>query len=275
MTAILKSAPRIPTNHKRKPHPPKHITIFGIKMLNISLADALSLLESKLDSAKPTPIFYANADCLNKIFVDREYYRIMKAASVVFPDGIGINLAGRMLGIPVTENLNGTDMLPYLCDIARMKRSNIFLLGASDGVADKMKEKLLRRYPDLSVCGTHHGYFDWDTEADAIIKQINTAQTDILFVALGAPLQEKFIMKFLSEIKAPLQIGVGGLFDFYSDRIARAPLWMREFRIEWLFRLIQEPRRLWKRYIIGNPLFLYRVFRYGHRALAEIYENED
>ncbi|MDI3503997.1 MAG: hypothetical protein PWP64_933 [Candidatus Cloacimonadota bacterium] len=246
-----------------------YLTIFGIRILNINLAQALLLLESKLRSAKATPVFFVNADCLNKVFIDKEYYQIMRDTEIIFPDGFGIDLAGRMLGKPITENLNGTDMLPYLCEIAIKNNSKMFLLGAIPGVAVKMKEKLQQRYPKLNICGTQHGYFNWEKDAVDVIKKINTAQTDILLVALGVPLQEKFITYHISELEAPLQIGVGGLFDFYSERIARAPLWMRRCNMEWVFRLIQEPRRMWKRYIIGNPLFLYRVYRFGKQALAK------
>jgi len=244
-----------------------YIKIFGIKIMSISMAHALILMEDALKANLKSPLFFVNADCLNKIFIDREYYSILKESKVLFPDGIGINLAGRLLKTPVLENINGTDILPHLCELAQTGSYRIFLLGAAPGVAAKMKDELVLRYPDICICGTQNGFFDWENEANEVIETINDSKTDILLVAFGAPRQEKFISRYSAEIKAPLQIGVGGLFDFYSGRIPRAPLWMRKIGAEWIFRLIQEPKRMWKRYILGNPLFLYRVCRYGSGAI--------
>jgi len=153
-------------------------------------------------------------------------------------------------------------MLPHLCGLSVAKGYRIYLLGAQEGVAEAMKTNLEHRYPGVKICGFRNGYFDWDTEVTRIVEDINLAQPDILLVAFGAPYQEKFIVRFGSQIHAPVQMGVGGLFDFYSERIARAPKWMRLIGMEWVFRLLQEPKRMWKRYILGNPLFLYRVFRW-------------
>jgi N-acetylglucosaminyldiphosphoundecaprenol N-acetyl-beta-D-mannosaminyltransferase len=126
-----------------------------------------------------------------------------------------------------------------------------------------MKTKLVQKYPRLKICGFRSGYFDHDKDSDIVIGEINDSRPDILLVAFGAPLQEKFIRKNAQKIEARVLMGVGGLFDFYSGRIARAPYWMRQLGMEWVFRLMKEPRRMWKRYIIGNPVFLYRVFRWN------------
>lgn len=240
----------------------ERISIFGIRMLNITMTNALALIEDRINAKQKTSIFFVNADCLNKVFVDKDYYQILSGNEVVFPDGIGIKLAGKMLKTPVIDNVNGTDMLPLLCAIAQKKGYRIFLLGAAPGIADTMKENLEKKYPGLQICGTRNGFFNWDAEAKEVIEEINSAKTDILLVAFGAPLQEMFISRFGSGINAFAMMGVGGLFDFYSGRIPRAPLWMRKLGCEWIFRLLQEPKRMWKRYIIGNPLFLYRVFRW-------------
>lgn len=241
---------------------PEIINIFGINMANLSMAEAISIIDSSLNQAAKTPIFFVNPDCLNKVFRDREYYDILAKAKLIFPDGIGINLAGKMLGTPLRENVNGTDMLPHICELAVTKSYKMFLLGAAPMVADTMRQKLTDKYPGLQICGVRDGFFSWDQDGKQVVDTINASGADILLVALGAPLQEKFIMRFGESIQANIQMGVGGLFDFYSDRIARAPLWLRQIGMEWIFRLLQEPRRMWKRYIIGNPLFLYRVFRW-------------
>ncbi|PKN80130.1 MAG: N-acetylmannosaminyltransferase [Candidatus Cloacimonetes bacterium HGW-Cloacimonetes-1] len=239
-----------------------HFNLFGVTLLNISMKDAVELIDLKITNKIKTSAFFVNADCLNKIFVDTEYYQILRESKVIFPDGIGINIALRMTGGALKENVNGTDMLPYLCEKCVAKKYRIFLLGAAPGVAEDMKTHLVGKYPELNICGVQDGYFDWESESTTVIDIINNARADLLLVAFGAPLQEKFINRFIESLNAPVLMGVGGLFDFYSGRIPRAPYWMREIGCEWVFRLIMEPKRMWKRYIIGNPLFLYRVSRW-------------
>lgn len=258
---LLQSVPAILYHHGEEVTSPT-IDIFGIQMLNLTMQEAINLIDDKVREREKCPLFFVNPDCLNKVFVDRDYYRILKANRVVFPDGIGIHIAGKMLKNPLKENVNGTDMLPHLCELAVLRGYKIYLLGAAPGVAETMKVKLMDKYKGLSICGTRDGFFDWSNEVEAVIDGINSAGTDILLVAFGAPRQENFISQFGQQITAPVMMGVGGLFDFYSDRIARAPIWMRQTGLEWVFRLIQEPKRMWKRYIIGNPVFLYRVFRW-------------
>ena len=153
-------------------------------------------------------------------------------------------------------------MLPFLCSLAEENKFSIFLLGGKPGIPEKMRENLLLKYPDLNIVGVHHGFFDRETEEGYIIDEINKASADILLVAFGAPTQEKWIYNHRKQLKPQILMGVGGLFDFFSGNIPRAPKWMREMGFEWIFRLLQEPKRMWKRYIIGNPVFIFRVFRW-------------
>lgn len=261
--------------HQPAAQNPEFIELFKLKIVNSSMADALADLEIGLKAKRKTTVFFINADCINKIFIDKEYYQILLGTALLYPDGSGINLAARILGKSLKENLNGTDLLPQLCELAVAGGYKLYLLGATEGVADAAREKLIQRFPGLQIAGTAHGYFDWESEADSVIERINASGADILLVAFGAPLQEKFIRKYEDQINASLLMGVGGLFDFYSGKMPRAPLWMREIGMEWVYRLYQEPRRMWKRYILGNPLFLYRVFRWKKRIpkVLEIDEN--
>lgn len=248
--------------HFRGDHPADSLDIFGVKLSNLSMAEAMNIVEKAIITRKQKEVFFVNADCLNKVFVDKDYHAILRDSKDLFPDGIGIKLAGKILGKPVRDNVNGTDMLPLLCDMAAKKGYSMYLLGAAEGVAETMKTKLIHKYPQLNICGFRSGYFDHDKDSEFVIGEINDSRPDILLVAFGAPLQEKFIRKNAEKIEAHVLMGVGGLFDFYSGRIARAPYWMRQIGMEWVFRLMKEPKRMWKRYIIGNPVFLYRVFRW-------------
>ncbi len=264
----MKKETKIVTRSKPGIDYPK-IDIFGVKMLNVKMDEALQIVDRKIEIKDKTTVFFVNADCLNKVFVDKEYYRILRGNDITFADGSGISLAGRMLKTPVADNVNGTDLLPRICELASQKGYGIFLLGAAPGVAEAMKDKLETRYPGLRINGTKDGFFDKVNSAAEVVNQINASGSDILLVAFGAPLQEKFIVDNYIQIDVSILMGVGGLFDFYSGRIARAPVWLRRIGLEWTFRLLQEPKRMWKRYILGNPLFLYRVLRWkiGRSAL--------
>lgn len=261
--------------HQPEPQNPDTIELFKLKIVNSSMQEALADLDKRLRYKEKTEVFFINADCINKIFIDKEYYRILLGTALLYPDGSGINLAARMLGKSLKENLNGTDLLPQLCKLAVAGGYKMYLLGAAKGIAEAAQERLIESFPGLQIVGAAHGFFDWQSEADRVIKRINDSAADILLVAFGAPLQEKFICKYRDRINASLLMGVGGLFDFYSGQMPRAPLWMRETGIEWVYRLYQEPRRMWKRYVLGNPLFLYRIFRWKKRMPKGLQTDEN
>jgi exopolysaccharide biosynthesis WecB/TagA/CpsF family protein len=169
-----------------------------------------------------------------------------------------------MFGNGVKDNINGTDLFPLLCERLANTAHSIFLLGAREGVAESTAANMQERYPGLVIAGCQDGYFT-PAEEDMVIDRINASGADVLLVAMGAPQQEKWIAKNRERLNVSLLMGVGGLFDFYSGRISRAPVWMREVGLEWVWRLLQEPGRMWRRYVIGNPLFLYRVWRQKKR----------
>ena len=246
-------------------HTPSTVAVFDIAFENITMREAVAQIEADLVSARaPRTIFYVNADCLNKCYEDENYRSLLKQADYVLPDGIGINLACHMLGSAMKENVNGTDMLPFLCEMARRRGFKFFLLGGKPGVAEKMAAMITEKY-EAEVAGVQHGYFDHRAESEGVVDLINGSGADILLVAFGAPLQEKWISAHKSELAVGAAIGVGGLFDFYSGNTRRAPRWLRELGLEWVYRIIQEPGRMWQRYVIGNPLFLYRVMSWRAR----------
>lgn len=220
----------------------------------------MRIVISRLADTKPTFVAFVNAHCMNIVFEDPDYLDALRRADNVFPDGMGMSLAGRWLGQPFLANVNGTDMFPLLCECVASTSYRIFLLGGSPGVAEKVKQWVETLYPEVHICGTHSGYFS-DEETDSVVEAIRASRADLLFVAFGVPAQELWIVRNLKKTGAHVAIGVGGLFDFFSGNIPRAPAWVRVIGMEWVYRLIQEPKRLWRRYLIGNPLFLWRVFR--------------
>lgn len=234
--------------------------VFGIRILNSTMQRVLDDIEESLASGHQTTIGFVNADCLNKCFSDTKYHRTLQQLQRVYPDGIGVRLASQMFKNGVEDNINGTDLFPQLCERLAVGSQGIFLLGAREGVARVAADNMLSRYPGLVISGCHHGYFTAAEEVD-VIRKINESHATVLLVAFGAPRQELWMSENKNRLHARVIIGVGGLFDFYSGNVKRAPMWLREIGLEWIWRLRQEPGRMWRRYVIGNPLFLYRVWR--------------
>lgn len=261
MSLILRSLPSALMRAGDSTFHPE-ISLFGIRFRNMRMSEAVELIEDTIINKIRKKIFFINPDCLNKTFSDDEYSSILKQGDVVLPDGSGLNLACKIIGKPLLENVNGTDMFPFICRLSSEKKYSLYLLGAKPGVAEAVKKNLELKYPGIAISGARDGYFDMGKDSKSVIEEINRVNPDILFVAFGAPVQEKWITEHFDQLKANVCIGVGGLFDFYSGRIPRAPKWMREFGLEWIFRLMQEPVRMWKRYIIGNPVFVFRVIKW-------------
>ncbi len=238
----------------------KQVTVLGIKLDNLSLADAVDHITTRLEDVKLTHVCFVNADCANIAYGNADYRTILARAELTLADGIGLKLAGRLLGQPIKQNVNGTDMFPPLCKALAASKRRVFLLGARPGVPEKVRDWIASRYDELTVCGWQHGYFEPD-DTENVVRRIRESRADVILVAFGSPYQDLWLSRHLRETGAKVGIGVGGLFDFYSGRIRRAPGWMREIGLEWVYRLIQEPRRMWRRYLVGNVVFLYRVIK--------------
>lgn len=241
--------------------PSKLFHLLGLDIDNITMDEAISMMQANLGRKQQCSIFFVNPDCLNKTIADKEYRRVLNCSDYIFPDGIGLIVAGKLLKSPLRENINGTDMLPFLCRMAAAGGHSIFLLGGKPGVAEQAASRINKDF-GVSIAGTADGYFNRENETDRIIQSINSSGASILLVAFGAPLQEQWIDRYRDQLQPFILMGVGGLFDFYSGNIRRAPRWIREIGFEWVYRILQEPARMWRRYVIGNPLFLYRVMKW-------------
>ena len=238
------------------------INLLGIKFQNMTMADAVERIAEHISRKERKRIFFVNPDCFNKTFSDKGYFELLHKADYIFPDGIGVHLACKMINNPLKENINGTDMLPFLCRMALQKGFSFYLVGGKPGIAARMKAKLENDYPGIRIAGEQHGYFDREKDGAAVLTKINERKPDILLVAFGVPVQEQWIEDNFDKLDCRIVMGVGGLFDFYSGNIKRAPTWMREIGIEWFFRFLMEPKRMFKRYFIGNPVFIFRVLRW-------------
>lgn len=237
-------------------------TVLGIRIDNVRIEEAVndvvSLAED--DDAPPRQLCFVNAHCINVACVDSAYASIVQAAPRVFADGIGVRLAARAQGVDVVDNVNGTDLFPPLCAAFEERGLPVYLLGARPGVVEGVVSWLRAQYPRLTIAGSHHGHFSPEDEPE-IIEAVRASGARVLLVAMGVPRQEKWIEANLDRLGVKVAVGVGALFDFYSNTVPRAPVWMRKRGLEWVYRLYQEPGRMWRRYVVGNPQFMWRVAR--------------
>ncbi len=240
--------------------PRRRICLMGIPLDNLTLAEAVGEIVQAMEDDRPRRACFVNADCVNLALRHADYRETLRTADLAFADGMGMRLAGIVLGRRVRDNVNGTDLFPRLCEALDGRGKRIFLLGARPGTAERMAAWMAGRYPGIVVAGCRDGYFPPAEEAE-VIGQVRRSGSDLLLVAFGAPRQDVWVDQHLPELGVKLAVGVGGLFDFFSGRIPRAPLWLRRLGLEWCYRLYREPRRLGKRYLLGNPVFLARLLR--------------
>ncbi|AWJ93124.1 sugar transferase (plasmid) [Azospirillum baldaniorum] len=234
------------------------VSLFGVPVANASMEETVGWLLARLRSRHATNCFFVNADCFNIAARDTAYRACLLEADRVLPDGLGVAIAGRMLGTPFAENVNGTDLLPHLCRALAASGDGLFLLGARPGVAEDAARTLAVLAPGLRIAGTCNGYFTAADEED-VVAHINGSGAKVLVVAMGAPRQEVWLQRNRHRLIPPVCLGVGGCLDFHAHRVSRAPQWLREMRMEWVWRLLQEPGRMWRRYLIGNGVFLMRL----------------
>lgn len=203
---------------------------------------------------------YVNAHTLNLATTDSSYAEVLRGAHLILNDGKGVLLAGLILGRRFPADLNGNFFTPLLLDHAAASGWSIFILGARPGVAERVADVLKAKHPGLAIAGTMHGHFSADDEDD-VVARIRAADPGLLLVGMGNPLQERFLARRLKDSGARVGLGVGAYLDFQVGEVERAPTWMNRIGIEWVHRLFQEPRRMWRRYLLGNPLFVWRVLR--------------
>lgn len=240
-------------------------TILGVAIARLDRAEALRKIVELYEQQAPAHLAYANAHTLNLAVSDPGYKAALERADLILNDGSGVALAARLYGTRFPENLNGTDFNPLIVEAAAERGWPVYFLGGRPGVAERAAEVLRARHLSLQVAGTRDGFF---TDASPIVAAIRESGAGLLLVAMGNPLQELFIDRHLDATGARLAVGVGAFFDFAAGIVPRSPAWMNRAGIEWVYRLAQEPRRMWKRYILGNPLFLMRVVkeRLGRRS---------
>ncbi len=234
-------------------------SILGIPVASIDWNQAMSLLTHMIDERRFTKVTFLNAHNANLAYADPAFAEALDDF-LILPDGIGVDIAAKVLyGAPFPANLNGTDFVPAFLQ-ASVRPLTVGLLGATRVNAEAASRRFRALAPRHRFVVIHDGYFSADEEG-RIVERIAALRPDILLVAMGVPRQELWIARNIDASHCTMPIAVGALLDFMSEAIPRAPLWVRKARMEWVFRLLIEPGRLWRRYIVGNPLFLWRVAR--------------
>jgi exopolysaccharide biosynthesis WecB/TagA/CpsF family protein len=231
--------------------------ILGVHYHNATFQEALGRACGRLEDEAKSNLFFLNLDCLYQASRDEEYRLIINNAGLVLPDGIGLKIATRLFGGRMKEDCNGTDFSPvFLKEIAR-RGYGIYLLGGEEGIAATAAKNLRKKIPGIRIVGTHCGYFE---DEDAVVEDINRSGTDVLFVAMGVPLQEKWIARNRHRLESQLCLGVGALLDYLSGEKIRAPKYLRILHLEWLWRIFREPGRFFKRYVLHDLRFICYLF---------------
>ena len=234
-------------------------TILGIPVVPYTMEEAVTKLTEDVLKKKRSFVVTANAEIIMMAQDDPEYKTILsQTADLILPDGAGTVWAGNYLGYVIPERVAGYDLYLRLLEQAAKKNIPVYFFGGKPGIAEEAAEEGKRRWPGLKVAGCRNGYFSADEEP-GIIEGINRSGAVMLFAALGAPKQEKWLAKYMDQLTPCLLMGIGGSFDVLAGKVQRAPKWMQDAKLEWLFRLVKQPSRFGR--MLALPKFVFAVRR--------------
>ena len=244
----------------------KRYPILNTYVNALSMEETVQVVEQMIENRVPVQHVVINALKVNLMRKDEELRKIVNECPLINGDGASILLAARLLKVPVKERVTGFDLFVRLVEEAADKHYKIYLFGAREEVVKKVKSNLEEKYPSLQIAGYRNGYF---TEADEpeIVRDMAESGADMMFVAFSSPKKEYWIRKYLKQLNIPFVMGVGGSFDVIAGTTKRAPIWMQKCCMERFYRFIQEPGRLWKRYLIGNISFIMYVLGFKLKSL--------
>ena len=217
------------------------VNVMGVAFDNVTMAEALERAKELLDRPGADYCVTPNAEIVYEAMHDEGFRAILNGADLVLPDGAGTVLGAKLLGTPLKEKVAGIDFASNLLGVLAASGKTLYLLGSKPGIGEKAAEKMLEMHPKLQICGVADGYFK---DEGPVVEKINAVRPDVLFVCLGAPKQEKFMHEHRNELDVRLMIGLGGSLDGFAGTVRRAPKWMIRLQLEWLYRLIKEPRRI-------------------------------
>ena len=246
------------------------VDVLGVGVSAINLPQALGIVDGWITRREPHYVCVTGVHGIMESQRDEELRRIHNAAGLVTPDGMPLVWLSRLRGFAHVDRVYGPDLMLAACDHSLARRYSHFFYGGGDGVADRLASRLSARFPDLRIAGTFTPPFRALTadEDQDVVRRINEAAPDIVWVGLSTPKQERWMHAHVGRLEAPVLIGVGAAFDFHAGLKRQAPIWMQRSGLEWLFRLLTEPLRLGPRYLVNNPAFVWRIARDWSRMPA-------
>ena len=251
------------TRHESAPR----VNILGVRVSATTMAAAVDQIRSWIATGRRTYVCVSGVHGLMESRRNPQIRRIHNAAGMVTPDGMPLVYLSRLAGHPETTRVYGPDLMARVCEDSIAAGYTHFLYGATDATLARLRERLAARFPGIRIVGSYSPPFRPLTaiERDQIAAEINRSAPDVVWVGLSTPKQELWMADFRDRLDAAVLIGVGAAFDFHAGTVRQAPRWMQPLCLEWLFRLAVEPRRLWKRYLVNNPLFLGALFLQASR----------
>lgn len=233
----------------------RRINILNCPIDNLTMEETIEIIHDSLISKKPLQHTVVNAAKLVNMQKDKTLYNAVVNSDLINADGQAVVWASRFLNQPLPERVTGIDLMQNLVALAHQKKYKIFFLGAKEEVVSTIVAKYTHHYGNEIIAGYRNGYYSTDEEKE-VVKEIAESKADILLVAISSPKKEIFLEKYKNKLNATFIMGVGGSFDVIAGKVARAPEWMQKTGFEWLYRLIQEPKRMWKRYLFTNVSFI-------------------
>jgi bacterial polymer biosynthesis proteins, WecB/TagA/CpsF family len=254
MTTTVTNNVETAQSHKQIPT----VSIYGLPFSKMGMDETIATLASAIDNRKTTHVITANPIMIMSALEDPSYYSMMRTAELIVPDGTGVVWAAGYVGQPVAERVPGFDILHRLMALGESKGWSVYLLGTDQQTIDQAAANLKQKYPGTRIAGVRNGYFGPEQDAE-VVAAIQQAKPDILFVARSATTQEPWIARYKAELGVPVIMGVGGSFDIIAGKLKRAPKLFQKLRLEWFYRLLQEPYR-YKRMLV-LPKFVIKVVR--------------
>lgn len=241
------------------------IRFMNTEIDNYTMDEAVDAIDRLIQKDKNGYVVTPNIDHIVKLETDTVLQQVYANADIILTDGKPMIWMSRWYGTPIKEKVSGSDLFPRLCELAAAKEYRVFLLGAAEGVAARAAANLQKKFPGLMIAGTYSPPFGFEKdekELNHIIQVVAEAKPHILVVGLGCPKQEKFIYKYRNDLKVPVSLGLGASIDFEAGIIKRAPKWMADHGFEWLYRVVQDPKRLMRRYFIDDVKIIKMFFKY-------------
>ncbi len=240
---------------------PSTSTVLGCPIHRVTMSEAVQTCLSWVREAGPSRIVLTvNASHLVTAPQEPDLARIIPASELIVADGMSVVWASRWLGEPLPERVAGIDLMSELLDAGAKHRFRVFFLGARPEVVEELQRRVRTQHPGLIIAGSHHGYLTQEDEA-RVVATIKKSRSDMVFLGMPSPQKERFCLEHREQLHAPVLMGVGGSFDVLAGAVTRAPRWVQGLGMEWFWRFLQEPRRMWKRYLTTNSAFLFRVSR--------------